>query len=141
MNADPLVVAKLLEQFARRIHEEDGVHGLTLGQWAILRFVGLGGAVTRTPRQVANYLGISDQHAQAAITSLGKRGLLSLACDAHGTVVLHMCLTSAAAQLMVNDPIHRLATALKGMPQGEREQLARLVEATYARLDAAPDEN
>lgn len=122
-----LAIASLYEQVARAIYEDRGPNALHPAQWSALRFFGRAGGEARTVTGLARFLGVTLGPASRAASSLERRGLIaSKRNPADGRSVL-FDLTPLGAENLRNDPLQRLATALKRLNDDELEDFQRVV--------------
>ena len=131
MAAKPNIVARLVEQLSREIHDPSRLSGLDAWQWATLRCLARAGAAARTISHIAGYLGAPELLVCESVTALERKMLVGPSRPAvAGTIAL----TKLGQDLLRYDPVLHLEQAISQLTAADQSELARLVEELYARL-------
>lgn len=132
VNADAL--ARLLEQTARAVYESRGPKAIHPGQWAVLRYLARAGKQARTVGGVAVYLGVTHAPASRAVAALARKQLVTVKADAEDRRVRRIDLTPSGRNLLSQDPVHRLSSAIGALEPHLQQQFAKALEIVHERL-------
>jgi DNA-binding MarR family transcriptional regulator len=130
---DARPIASLLEQVTRLVFAEEVSLGLAPGQWAILRYLEKAGRQAGTVVGISRYLDIPEVTARQGLQAMTRKGLV---LSSPGSDLVE--LTLDGKNLLLGDPLERIVEAIKPMPEAQRAELSRLLEAVYDNL-AKPD--
>jgi|JI10StandDraft_1071094.scaffolds.fasta_scaffold01704_7 DNA-binding MarR family transcriptional regulator len=133
MQPDPVVVAKLFDVLARKVHTMPAARDLTASQWAILRHLKHPYSNGRTAEQMASYFSEPAASMKLALTSLVRKGLLESDSDADD-VNERYALTDAGEGKLANDPIAFAANAIAKMSIADQAEFGRLLEEMLTAL-------
>lgn len=137
IRVDAAVIARLLEQTARAVYESRGPRAIHPGQWAVLRYLARAGKQARTVGGVATYLGVTHAPASRAVAALVRKDLVRMTADSDDRRVRRIDLTAAGRNLLDQDPVHRLTSAIDSMSNASQADLARALEHIYSKLAKA----
>jgi DNA-binding MarR family transcriptional regulator len=133
-------IATLIEKTARAVYEERGPRAIHPGQWAVLRFLSLAAHADRTVGGVAQFLGVTHAPASRAVAALARKELVRIATDPIDRRVRRIEITPIGRDLLVRDPVQRLAGAIGALDPRDRDALARVLETLYGELSGNSDE-
>lgn len=117
--------AELLEHTARSVYDARGPHDMHPGQWAVLRFLEKSDEARRDLNGVAAHLNITPGPASRAIAALARKKLIRvepMESDRRKRVIE---VTAQGLALLKEDPLGRLAEAIRTLPEEDAEAFLR----------------
>lgn len=115
-NTDKESLSRLLDRIGRMARGLQYCHGLNPAQWDSLRFVAQANRFSRTPGALAVFLGTTKGTASQTLNALEKKGYLTRVPDPDDKRVRHIELTPSGSELLAEDPLNCLDTAINGLP-------------------------
>ena len=138
VNGDPhrnlTALAVLLEQTVRQIYPERSPQAMHPGQWAALRYLARADRETATVAGLARYLGVTLAPASRAVSALIRKGLVKGEPDTRDRRIVRLSLTPEGEDLIVHDPIQRLARIIGELPAERQHDFAATLEHVFERL-------
>lgn len=136
-----IALAVLLEQTVRQIYPERSPQAMHPGQWAALRYLARANQEAATVAGLARYLGVTLAPASRAISALIRKGFVKGAPDSRDRRVVRLSLTPEGEELILQDPILRLAQIISELPDGQQDNLAAVLEHVFDRLGQRKGQN
>ncbi|MEF2072230.1 MarR family winged helix-turn-helix transcriptional regulator [Consotaella aegiceratis] len=140
MNDEPTSVsalASLMEQLARRIHSQGYAADLFPAQWAALRYLESAPPHSRTAIDLARFQGLASGAVARTVRTLISKGLVKKAGTIGRGRAEQLDLTDAGREVLAEDPLHAVASALEVLDPSERQALVRGIElAIRATIDS-----
>lgn len=127
-------LAVLLEQTVRLIYPERSPQAMHPGQWAALRYLARANREAATVAGLARYLGVTLAPASRAISALIRKGFVKGTPDSRDRRVMRLSLTAQGEELILQDPILRLAEILGNLPADQQHNLTVVLEHLFERL-------
>lgn len=127
-------IAELLVHIGRSARGDSPDAHLTAAQWTALRFFAHANRATRTPSAFASFQATTRGTASQTVKSLEKRGLVTRRrSEADGRSV-EFEVTQAGHDILGQDPLRHLITALSRLDAQDRAALSRMLPALSAEL-------
>ena len=131
---DSRVIAELVVHLGRIASSDSLVEGLTLGQWAVLRYFVRANRFSRTPSAFAAFHGTTRGTASQAINNLVRQGYLrQTRSDTDGRSV-RLDLADRARAILAKDPLEALARVADDLPPGVRDQFSNGLQRMMGRM-------
>ncbi|MEO6020284.1 MAG: MarR family transcriptional regulator [Knoellia sp.] len=132
------VTKKLDQWYARQLADLD----LTQGEWAVVAALAKAGEDCLTPSHLAELTSVAPSSMTHRLDKMTSRGLVERQPDAGNRTRMLVSLTAEGRELFTqsireSDVVE--SDVLRGLDQGERVELARLLESVIARLDDEDD--
>lgn len=132
---DIAAVAELFERTFRAIYaERRGPREIHAGQWSILRYLAAASAEDRTAKAIGAWLGVSHAPVSRAVSSLRRRGFVTIQNDEDDRRIRRIHLTAQGREALGADPIHRLYAAVASLPASEHRTFAKVLGLLHRSL-------
>ena len=118
----------------RRTYQRVGPEDLHPVQWAALRYYDRAGQLSRTVAGLARFLGVTKGPASRTTSRLLRGGYLVSQINQADRRAPHLSLTQHGRQVLKDDPIWRLASAINHLSHDEKASLASSLEAIITGL-------
>ncbi len=105
-------VAELVNRLGRAVHCIQFAHGLNPAQWETLRYVARANRYSRTPTALAAYLGTTKGTVSQTVKALEAKGYLRRGPQPADRRACRLDVTDAGLQLLGQDPIRHIESAL-----------------------------
>ncbi len=139
--ATPLDIVTRLERLGRLLRQSGHAGGLVPAQWEVLRFLARANRLSRSPGQVARYLGATKGTVSQSLLTLEKKGLVSRRAKEADERFVLLDLTEAGRETLRADPLLAVASDLESLGGKTRRRFARglaeLLELEIGRQGAA----
>lgn len=129
-----VALAVLLEQTVRLIYPERSPQAMHPGQWAALRYLARANREAATVAGLARYLGVTLAPASRAISALIRKGFVTSEPDSRDRRVMRLSLTPEGQELILQDPILRLAEIIGELQAEQQHDMAVVLEHIFERL-------
>lgn len=123
--ATPLDIATRLERLGRLLRQSGHAGGLVPAQWEVLRFMARANRLSRSPGQVARYLGATKGTVSQSLLTLEKKGLVSRRAKETDERFVLLDLTEAGRETLRADPLLAVASDLESLGGKTRRRFAR----------------
>lgn len=134
-------LARLFELMSRSLHSAGFVNGLFPAQWTTLRYLADAPELSRTSAHVARFQQIAIGPVSRTVRTLIDKGLVAKAGQgAHHRSEL-LALTPDGLKMLENDPLRRVVTILRSLPEEEHERLAEILVNIISGLHSLREEN
>lgn len=120
-----LEIAIRLERLSRLLRQAGHSHGLVPAQWDVLRYLARANRLSRSPGQVARYLGTTKGTVSQSLLTLEKKGLIQRHGNGSDKRHVSLTLTQAGRLRLEGDPLRALATDLEQLGGKTRRRFAR----------------
>ncbi|MEM1139017.1 MAG: MarR family transcriptional regulator [Pseudomonadota bacterium] len=124
-----------MEQTARAVYDRRSPQDIHPGQWSALRYFARAGRAAATVNGLARYLGVTSGPASRAIAALQRNGFLTAEPNPEDGRSQLYALTEKGKATLHDDPAHRLALAIAGLPDEAQDRLADSLELIYQHLE------
>ncbi|ACT58057.1 MarR family winged helix-turn-helix transcriptional regulator [Hirschia baltica] len=126
--------AQMLEATARAIYKERGPNAMHPGQWSVLRFLAGADEKASDLNGVAKYLGVTAGPASRALAALEEKGLVIGEVRLDDRRKRRMRLSKSGIAALENDPIKRVETILKDLPQDQQTVFEATLKHLHTKL-------
>ena len=118
-------IATRLERLGRLLRQSGHAGGLVPAQWEVLRFLSRANRLSRSPGQVARYLGATKGTVSQSLLSLQRKGFVSRRTKESDERYVLLDLTEAGHETLRSDPLLAVATDLETLGGKTRRRFAR----------------
>ncbi|MFC3231176.1 MarR family winged helix-turn-helix transcriptional regulator [Marinibaculum pumilum] len=129
-----LDAASQLEQVCRLVQGLCRLDELHPAQWSALRYLARAEKTERTTNMLAVHQGTNPGTASRTISALMRKGLVTSTVSRADRRIRTISLTAAGRDLLMQDPLHRVAIGLQRLPRDTREQLPELLHELHRAL-------
>lgn len=129
-------LASLLNQVARRMHSQAHTLDLFPAQWVALRYMAKMPPAQRTSSDLARFQGQEHGSVARTVRTLIDKGYLKPAGPAGRGRATALEVTEAGHVLLSQDPLLKVERVFSQFDDGERETIARFLEATIRNLQS-----
>lgn len=128
-------LADLLVHLAR-LAQSAANSPLTAAQWTALRYFARANTFSRTPSAFSEFHATTRGTASQTVKALVDMGLLTRQAHAHDRRSAVLEVTQAGHAMLDSDPLGGLRKVLAGLPQDDRDSMARAVRKAVTELAA-----
>lgn len=128
------VVAGLLEQVGRAVHNDAFTGGLKPAQWAALRYFGQANRFSRTVSAFAEFQGTTRGTASQTLNALVNKGYLTRELAPRDRRSFQIEIAPQGWALLKNDPFGELANAVSALTPDQRSSLAEGLDIILSRM-------
>ncbi len=121
-------IAELVFHLGRIATGEGLVEGLTVAQWAVLRYFAQANRFSRTPSAFAAFHGTTRGTASQTIKNLETQGYLTRMRSDDDRRSIRLVLTDKARGILANDPFESLVRAADSLPPSVHGQFANALQ-------------
>jgi len=121
-------IAELVFHLGRIASGEGLVEGLTVAQWAVLRYFAQANRFSRTPSAFAAFHGTTRGTASQTIKSLETQGYLTRMRSEDDRRSVRLVLTDKARGILANDPFESLVRAADSLPPSVQGHFANVLQ-------------
>ncbi len=132
-------IAELVLHVGRIASGEGLVEGLTVAQWAVLRYFAQANRFSRTPSAFAAFHGTTRGTASQTIKSLEIQGYLTRMRSEADRRSVRLLLTDKARGTLANDPFETLVRAADSLPPGVRGHFANALQRMLGQVAGERD--
>lgn len=108
-----LRMADLIDRVSRAVQRVQYTGGLNPAQWEALRYIARANRYSRSPSAVAEYLGTTKGTVSQTLKALVHKGCMVRSSPAGDRRTVELVLTEAGAEMLENDPLHRIGGAVR----------------------------
>ncbi|MEQ8509620.1 MAG: MarR family transcriptional regulator [Rhodospirillaceae bacterium] len=138
MRSDPKLssrgLARLIEQVGKACYNLGYTPGLNPAQWAALRYFQETTVDRRTVTGFANFQGTTKGTASQTVAAMVRKGFLERVADKNDRRVHRLVLTEEGENLLTQDPLQALASAVDQLEEQERWALAVNMEKVLRQI-------
>ncbi|MEQ9444035.1 MAG: MarR family transcriptional regulator [Rhodospirillaceae bacterium] len=138
MRSDPKLssrgLARLIEQVGKACYNLGYTPGLNPAQWAALRYFQETTVDRRTVTGFANFQGTTKGTASQTVAAMVRKGFLERVADKNDRRVHRLVLTEEGENLLTQDPMQALASAVDQLEEQERWALAVNMEKVLRQI-------
>lgn len=138
MRSDPKLssrgLARLIEQVGKACYNLGYTPGLNPAQWAALRYFQETTVDRRTVTGFANFQGTTKGTASQTVAAMVRKGFLERVADKNDRRVHRLVLTEEGENLIAQDPLQALASAVDQLEEQERWALAVNMEKVLRQI-------
>ncbi|MEQ8734806.1 MAG: MarR family transcriptional regulator [Rhodospirillaceae bacterium] len=138
MRSDPKLssrgLARLIEQVGKACYNLGYTPGLNPAQWAALRYFQETTVDRRTVTGFANFQGTTKGTASQTVAAMVRKGFLERVADKNDRRVHRLVLTEEGENLLAQDPLQALASAVDQLEEQERWALAVNMEKVLRQI-------
>lgn len=121
-------LAALIERMGRLVYSQAYAENLLPVHWETLRFLRRANRFSRSPAALTAYLGLTKGTVSQTLNALSSKGLLEKRAHPKDRRSRQLNLTKLGVQLLEQDPLARLYTALHGLSATRRSAMLQDVE-------------
>jgi DNA-binding MarR family transcriptional regulator len=127
-------LARLIEQVGKACYNLGYTPGLNPAQWAALRYFQETTVDRRTVTGFANFQGTTKGTASQTVAAMVRKGFLERVADKNDRRVHRLVLTEEGENLLTQDPLQALASAVDQLEEQERWALAVNMEKVLRQI-------
>jgi DNA-binding MarR family transcriptional regulator len=127
-------LARLIEQVGKACYNLGYTPGLNPAQWAALRYFQETTVDRRTVTGFANFQGTTKGTASQTVAAMVRKGFLERVADKNDRRVHRLVLTEEGENLIAQDPLQALASAVDQLEEQERWALAVNMEKVLRQI-------
>lgn len=120
-----LEIVTRLERFGRLLRQAGHAGGLVPAQWEVLRYLARANRLSRSPGNVARYLGSTKGTVSQSLLTLEKKGLVRRQANPTDERHVLLFLTEQGRAKLADDPLQALAADLDNLGGKTRRRFAR----------------
>nr|WP_181375590.1 MarR family winged helix-turn-helix transcriptional regulator [Polaromonas sp. E3S]AWD72120.1 transcriptional regulator, MarR family [Polaromonas sp. E3S] len=128
------LIAELVLHLGRIASGEGLVDGLTVNQWAALRYFAQANRFSRTPSAFAAFHATTRGTASQTIKSIEVLGYLTRVRSEDDKRSVRLALTDKAKNILANDPFESLVRAADSLPHGVQGQFSNALQRMLAQV-------
>ncbi|WP_439636797.1 MarR family winged helix-turn-helix transcriptional regulator [Oceanicaulis sp.] len=127
-------VSERIERLSRLVHNEAHAEGLKPVQWEVLRFLARANPVSRSPKAVVAYLGLTKGTVSQTLLALERKGLICKSEGVGDARKVRLDLTHAGTDRLTRDPVAALEEAVCALDDKDIELLSQTLGRLFDQL-------
>ncbi len=127
-------ISELVDRVGRIVHGMQFASGLNPAQWEALRFLGRANSFSRSPGALAEYLGSTKGTVSQTLIALESKGYVARIRSESDRRSVKLELTDDGFDLIRQDPLAMIETAVEGLAPADRDVFARSMNSLIKSL-------